>query len=956
MRKTKFTKLVSVVLAVLMLMSIVPFACLSASAQTSEPPLDDGYYLISDLSELDWFAQQVNSGNTDINARLTSDIFINMHFYDESNIYKWTPIGNYTHKYSGTFDGDNHTINGVYIDEWTLTNAGFFGVIKDAEIKNLNFKNTYILGNNIVGGVCGENEGGTISHCSVHGNINSKNNFAGGICGESYGTISDCFVSAQVIANFMYAGGICGVNYNKIENCYSSCSSVSSTYYHGGIFGGSRSGEIKNCYYDSSIGWKDNTNITNTTVTDVLGVPTATFESGEVAYLLNKGVTDGTQVFYQNLDNNEMNDVYPGFKNNGHNTVYMSEQENYKLYSNSENPEYLFKKNSDGCFVIESYEQLCAMADRINNHDVNYKDADYILANDIDCRGENALDKVSVLNGTFDGNGFAIRNLNVDSGRTNGSRHSLFTTISNSGVVKNLTVSNADVYSTYFPVMGSAAIAKVNDGTIENCIVEGSTIQLSNLKGLGGIVGTNNGTIKNCCVIDTEFTRLGAASSQTSDKSIGGIAEFNYGTISECFTYNCTFTDGNATTKGGIVSSGNAPVNCYHYTQSEVGTAFDTAKTAEEFASGEVAYLLNNGVTDGSQQWYQNVTNDKEKDLYPKHIGGIVFKNDKDDSYSNTASDHYLITEDNYEKYGISEDYIGYHLLFDEDDLFWFAQQVDNEYNTEIKVLLMNDVTFTDPTRLWTPVGETWKPFTGTFDGLGHTISGFTFTDRYGAMFYSTTGNIKNLNIKDINIPDDKVYDRLAGFAYHNGGLIENCHFDSVISNGETVAGICCSNNGGAVINCTSSGDYTAIYDGGGICYDNSGTVKGCTNYANVTAPSTVAGIVSYNTGTVINCVNRGDIFADKTLKEGSYGFTAGGIVGRCEGDIKDCENSGNIKGEYRCGGIAGTAENCVIDNCTTSGTVTATTLFGDICGQVYGNSATITNCTVIAKDSDLSE
>ena len=54
--------------------------------------------------------------------------------------------------------------------------------------------------------------------------------------------------------------------------------------------------------------------------------------------------------------------------------------------------------------------------------------------------------------------------------------------------------------------------------------------------------------------------------------------------------------------------------NTYYEAEVESG---DAAKTAEQFASGEVCSLLNKGVTDGSQIWYQNIDNDAEQDAAP---------------------------------------------------------------------------------------------------------------------------------------------------------------------------------------------------------------------------------------------------------------------------------------------------------------------------------------------------
>jgi len=86
----------------------------------------DGYYEIGTADELYAFAEAVNNANTGINAVLTEDITVNENVLvdgalnsDEAVVAAfrtWTPIGNSTNQYTGTFDGAGHTISGLYVD------------------------------------------------------------------------------------------------------------------------------------------------------------------------------------------------------------------------------------------------------------------------------------------------------------------------------------------------------------------------------------------------------------------------------------------------------------------------------------------------------------------------------------------------------------------------------------------------------------------------------------------------------------------------------------------------------------------------------------------------------------------------------------------------------------------------------------------------------------------------
>lgn len=73
----------------------------------ADPELKDGYYQIGSASDLQWFASQVNAGHITYNAKLTADI-------DLSGV-TWTSIGTSSDLFSGTFDGDGHSLSNLNI-------------------------------------------------------------------------------------------------------------------------------------------------------------------------------------------------------------------------------------------------------------------------------------------------------------------------------------------------------------------------------------------------------------------------------------------------------------------------------------------------------------------------------------------------------------------------------------------------------------------------------------------------------------------------------------------------------------------------------------------------------------------------------------------------------------------------------------------------------------------------
>ena len=265
-------------------------------------------YEISNAGQLYWFAGLVNGTldgveqNTLANAILTANITVNENLLDSlqydtegnvsngSDFITWTPIadwmGNRTTQYSGTFDGNNKTVSGLYFNG-DSTCIGLFGSSEsDGNIKNVGVVDSYFKGNDSVGGVCGNNAG-TITNCYNAGNLTAIESSAtiGGICGyNNGGTVTNCYNTGTVTATGSVAsvGGVCGCSIELILNCYN-IGTVTATSSDADISGicGYNFGPIKNCYYLAD------------TEDENGGKTAAQFASGEIAYLLSQGCTVG---------------------------------------------------------------------------------------------------------------------------------------------------------------------------------------------------------------------------------------------------------------------------------------------------------------------------------------------------------------------------------------------------------------------------------------------------------------------------------------------------------------------------------------------------------------------------------------------------------------------------------------------------------------------------------------
>lgn len=158
---------------------------------------------------------------------------------------KWYPIGNYTQQgFEGTFDGDGHTITGIYTDwteedykhdlfYWSFQSNGCYmglfgcnrGIIQNLTVANpmeaegifddSNPGNPQFETVPIVGSIAGCNDG-TIRHCVNQARVMSIE--AGGIAGNNYGIIEQC-VNEDIVRGDLSAGGITAYNGDIIREC-----------------------------------------------------------------------------------------------------------------------------------------------------------------------------------------------------------------------------------------------------------------------------------------------------------------------------------------------------------------------------------------------------------------------------------------------------------------------------------------------------------------------------------------------------------------------------------------------------------------------------------------------------------------------------------------------------------------------------------------------------------------
>ena len=172
-----------------------------------------------------------------------------------TNAKTFIPIGNEANSFRGTFDGNDKTITGLYINQ-TTDNAGLFGYIFDAEIKNLKMQNCKVVSKGEhVGNVVGYANGVIISNCSAEKTeVSGSSDYVGGIVGRVWTSVSitNCYNTGSVSGGSDVGGIVGDVLEATITNCYNT-GSVSGDRDVGGIVGNVAEATITNCYNTESV-------------------------------------------------------------------------------------------------------------------------------------------------------------------------------------------------------------------------------------------------------------------------------------------------------------------------------------------------------------------------------------------------------------------------------------------------------------------------------------------------------------------------------------------------------------------------------------------------------------------------------------------------------------------------------------------------------------------------------
>ena len=247
------------------------------------------------------------------------------------------------------------------------------------------------------------------------------------------------------------------------------------------------------------------------------------------------------------------------------------------------------------------------------------------------------------------------------------------------------------------------------------------------------------------------------------------------------------------------------------------------------------------------------------------------------------------------------------------------------------------------------PVANNVTNFTGSFDGLSHTISGLTINrpsiSFVGLFGWLNSAQVQNVGLTGVNITGGDAVGALAGNATVSSTVSNSYATGSVTGTGGS--GIFTSYGGllGVLVNSTLSNSYatatvTGVHRVGGLVGTSFGTVSN--SYASGTvsgARDEVGGLVGYTNGTVSGRYATGSVTGN-----GAGGFASrfiGGLVGNSIGAISNSYATGAVSGtdalSIDAGGLVGFISGGTVSNSYATGTASSGSNTGGLAGRNIG-------------------
>ena len=559
-------------------------------------------YQLDSAEDLAWFAYQVNSGNLSICGRLTADIQLFGSRYigwageetleNISHALEWYPIGNSDRMYGGTFDGNGHEIDGLYISSGE--SVGLFGYVKGSTIQNLGIgRNSRV-------------DGGTsalfVGRSDTYVNSVIQNCYN---LGTSRTGIGAAFLGDDVGS---YGGKV------FLKNCYNAGNTL--------MIARISSGVIENCYADITV---CETNIRDDLPsTATVGLTTTQMKSWAAAYALNgqKMDQDGGISWTYDPDGEK----YPTFGT-------LPKAENWEQVAQGMVDGLILKDvpsgNGDAAapYQIESGEQLAWFAYQMNHGADQSLHAELTKAAISLAGAAYGGDEsrpipwkpIETYSGTFGASQTQVSQIQALHVNTTGNA-GLFGTVTDDGKVAQIGIANASITGS---TAGAVAGQIEGNALISRCYNRSEDSQTSHVTATGnssaragGIVGqiADSARVEDSYNLNTAIEGTGTAS--CAGGIAGGITDGGAGS-SKAAVSNCYSTGGTVTAvagSGAIVGTAGEIAQCYSSGTGAKGTGqAGTVVTADEMKTQLQTDNLNT-LADGTERmknsgrvWYTSL-------------------------------------------------------------------------------------------------------------------------------------------------------------------------------------------------------------------------------------------------------------------------------------------------------------------------------------------------------------
>ena len=893
--------------------TLADFAALAAWNSVTK-----AYDVITAHNQLKALARMVNSGKDSMTGKtimLGADIRLNNDAVPTSG-NQWTPIGTNSKRFAGTFDGQGHTISGLYINN-SLQDQGLFGYIdKSAIVQNLIVTGSVTTGGDSTGGIVGKSprNSGTVRNCGFYGTVTATGR-SGGVVGG--GKAENCWYYSDGTASNL---GVCG---GTATNCVviSSADPMKAAKLATLQTNAPETGKVwswtEGDAYPTLID-PPKTITMQPIFPDCAAVVTAgeTVLNAENKYTCE--VTEDSVVI--TVSDSSKTLYYAA--NEGENT-YTTEGENANL-TKLESGTTFNKNDLPKTYYYgteEDFRLLAAWNSAVSGKNVSITEANQLkaLARMVNSGKDSMTGKTIMLGTNIVWDGSDWTPIGTEENPFKGT----FTGYSRSGGYAAISGLSGDLFGVVedgktkiqFVTISGGTGRLVNtliSGTVENCM---STAKVTGAG--GGLVGTSTGTgtVKNSYYYNENCKNTVAVSGdgtitncyyladtstwgQTRDSGARTEAEFKAGRVTWELNGKDAVYRYNVTT---YWSMGENDLPCLETYNAVYELTLTVNGTLPEGASLQLGDASIKVLTDGNTQYVYGANSygapmvpvsAEVPDGYQVMYSPNAPTNGKFKIDGFTKANNYYTVEfvkGDISWYEANKDSKSYAFKT-ADELVGFSLLVNGSTGMRVDfegwtLTLANDINLDGIA--WTPIGQS-NAFFGIFDGKGHTIEGMTVnvTSGYAGLFGNVRGTVQSLRVTGSVTASGKVSAVGGIVGYSAGGTVQNCLSKVKITAegncrvggvvGESSSKPNDSTASSTVNLCWNEGTVTGGSGStGGIVGTNSnGTVTNCANFGEVKGSSTASGIVGI--GTAANSYNLGDV----TGAGGSaYGISSGAAV-----------------------------------------------------------------------------